>query len=108
MGPSIRSAKTVSMMACRRWVMSASVAVSVVSVKNGWYRQIGNRGAVGLVGVFDAAHDQSGGDRLVGAGCGHGVFGFGDFGIGYPCPGLGIGHRAGVFHRGPGILRDGC
>ena len=34
-GPSIRSAKTVSMMAWRRWVMSAAVTGSVESVKNG-------------------------------------------------------------------------
>lgn len=34
-GPSMRSAKTVSMIACRRWVTSASVAEVVVLVKNG-------------------------------------------------------------------------
>ena len=34
-GPSIRSANTVSMMACLRWVMSASATGSVESVKNG-------------------------------------------------------------------------
>ena len=34
-GPSMRSAKVVSMMAWLRWVMSASVAGSVVLVKNG-------------------------------------------------------------------------
>ena len=34
-GPSMRSANTVSMMAWRRWVMSASVAGSVELVKNG-------------------------------------------------------------------------
>ena len=34
-GPSIRSANTVSMMAWRRWVMSASATGSVESVKNG-------------------------------------------------------------------------
>jgi len=34
-GPSIRSAKTVSMMAWRRWAMSAAVTGSVESVKNG-------------------------------------------------------------------------
>jgi hypothetical protein len=34
-GPSIRSAKTVSMMACWRWVMSASATGRSVLVKNG-------------------------------------------------------------------------
>ena len=34
-GPSIRSANTVSMIAWRRWVISASVVDSVLSVKNG-------------------------------------------------------------------------
>ena len=34
-GPSIRSAKVVSMMAWRRWVMSASATGSAESVKNG-------------------------------------------------------------------------
>ena len=37
-GPSIRSAKVVSMIACRRWVMSASATGSVLLVKKGWYR----------------------------------------------------------------------
>ena len=40
-GPSIRSANTVSMIACWRWVMSASAAGRSVLVKNGWYRQMG-------------------------------------------------------------------
>src|SRR3954453_2377478 len=35
-GPSIRSAKTVSMTACRRWVTSAAVTDSTLLVKNGW------------------------------------------------------------------------
>ena len=35
-GPSIRSANTVSMIACRRWVMSAAGAGSALLVKNGW------------------------------------------------------------------------
>jgi hypothetical protein len=35
-GPSIRSANTVSMIACRRWVMSACVLDSALLVKNGW------------------------------------------------------------------------
>jgi hypothetical protein len=30
------------MIACCRWVMSASVTGSVLLVKNGWYRQTGN------------------------------------------------------------------
>ena len=34
-GPSMRSAKVVSMMAWRRWVISAAVAASVELVKNG-------------------------------------------------------------------------
>ena len=42
-GPSIRSANTVSMMACWRWVMSAWSTGRSVLVRNGWYRQIGNR-----------------------------------------------------------------
>jgi hypothetical protein len=33
---------TVSMIACRRWVMSACALGSVLSVKNGWCRQSGN------------------------------------------------------------------
>ena len=41
-GPSIRSANSVSMIACRRWVMSASATGSVLLVKKGWYRQTGN------------------------------------------------------------------
>lgn len=41
-GPSMRSANTVSMMAWRRWVMSAASMGSSVSVKNGWYRHTGN------------------------------------------------------------------
>jgi hypothetical protein len=41
-GPSIRSANTVSMIACWRWVMSASAVGRSVLVKNGWYRQTGN------------------------------------------------------------------
>ena len=35
-GPSIRSAKTVSMIACRRWVMSASATGASLLVRNGW------------------------------------------------------------------------
>src|SRR5262249_45380940 len=35
-GPSIRSDQTVSQMAWRRWVMSASVVGSLLVVKNGW------------------------------------------------------------------------
>jgi hypothetical protein len=35
-GPSMRSANTVSMIAWRRWVMSAAAVGSVLLVKNGW------------------------------------------------------------------------
>ena len=35
-GPSIRSANTVSMIACRRWVMSAAAVGSSLLVRNGW------------------------------------------------------------------------
>src|SRR5262245_6025833 len=35
-GPSMRSDQTVSQMAWRRWVKSASVVGSVLLVKNGW------------------------------------------------------------------------
>ena len=45
-GPSIRSANTVSMMAWRRWVMSACGAGSTLSVKNGWWRHTGNSPSV--------------------------------------------------------------
>ena len=34
----MRSANTVSMTACRRWVRSASTVASVLLVKNGWWR----------------------------------------------------------------------
>ena len=37
-GPSIRSDRTVSMMACWRWVMSACAVASVLLVRNGWWR----------------------------------------------------------------------
>ena len=37
-GPSIKSANTVSMMACWRWVMSACSTGRSVLVKNGWQR----------------------------------------------------------------------
>ena len=62
----MRSANTVSMIACWRWVMSASVTGSVLLVKNGWYRQTGNSSS-SLVLVADPAHDQPGGDRVLGA-----------------------------------------
>src|SRR6476646_5602428 len=71
-GPSMRSAKVVSMMAWRRWVISADREQPVG----------------GLVGVFDAAHDQAGGD-CPGAGFGDGVGGLGDLGIRDPGPGIG-------------------
>ena len=35
-GPSIRSANVVSMIACRRWVMSACAVGSRLLVRNGW------------------------------------------------------------------------
>jgi hypothetical protein len=59
----------------------------------------------GLVGVFDAAHDQSGGDGP-GSGFGHGVGGFGDLGIRDPGPGFGIAHGAGIVDGGPGVFVD--
>src|SRR4029079_8833138 len=46
-GPSMRSAKVVSMIAWRRWVISAAVAGSVQLGKNGGYRQIGSRPSAG-------------------------------------------------------------
>src|ERR1700758_541192 len=60
----------------------------------------------GLGGVFDAAHDQAGGDRWVGAGFGHGVGGFGDLGIRDPGPSLGVTDCTRVAHGGPGVLVD--
>ena len=44
-GPSIRSANTVSMMACRRWRMSSAAVGSRLLVKNRRYRQTGNSSA---------------------------------------------------------------
>ena len=57
-------------------------------------------------GVFDPAHDQPSGDRGIG-GTESGVGGFGDFGIGDPCAGVGVAHCAGVVDRGPGVIADG-
>lgn len=54
-GPSIRSEKTVSMMACWRWVMSASAVGRSVLVKNGWYRHTGNRASRKLLSDATAA-----------------------------------------------------
>src|SRR4029079_10782281 len=79
-GPSMRSAKVVSMIAWRRWGISAA---------GGRLGAVGEKRVIppdreqavgGLVGVFDAAHDQAGGD-CPGAGFGHGVGGLGDLGI---------------------------
>ena len=61
--PSSRSAKSDSMIACRRWVISASATGSVPSVKKGWYRQTGNSSS-GCVEVPHLLHDQPGGDLL--------------------------------------------
>ena len=59
---------------------------------------------IGVAGVFDAAHDESGGDRCGGGGeCGVGDFG--DLGIRDPVAGVGIMHGARIGHRGPGIAR---
>ncbi len=41
-GPSMRSANTVSITACWRWVMSASAVGGSVLVRNGWCRHTGN------------------------------------------------------------------
>lgn len=61
---------------------------------------------VGIVGVFDAAHDQPGGDRMF-ARFDSGVGGFGDFGIRYPCAGVRVLHGSGVVHGGPRVVVDG-
>src|SRR6478672_231394 len=104
-GPSMRSAKTVSMIAWRRWAMSASGVGSSVSVKK---RVIppDREECVGVAGVFDAAHDQPCGHR-VRCGSKGGVGGFGDFGIGDPVAGVGVTDRTWIGHRGPRLLGDG-
>lgn len=56
--------------------------------------------------VPDPAHDQPGGDRPLGGGE-RGEDGFGDFGVGDQLTGVGIGDRAGVVHRHPGVVGDG-
>lgn len=60
---------------------------------------------IGVAGIFDATHDQSRGDWLVG-GTESGVGRFSDFGIGDPCSGIGVAYRAGVLDRGPGVVAD--
>ena len=69
-GPSIKSAKVVSMMAWRRWVMSASAVGSGVGHKRVITPHRKQR--VGVAGVLDAAHHQPHGDRAAAspaAGC---------------------------------------
>ena len=66
-GPSIRSAKTVSMIACRRWVMSAS-ATGAVAVGQERVVPPDREQLVELGLVPDPAHDQPGGDRVLGGG----------------------------------------
>ena len=48
--------------------------------------------------IFDSAHDQPGGDRVL-AGSESGVSGFGDLGIGNPGTGVGVTDRAGITSR---------
>jgi hypothetical protein len=56
-GPSMRSAYTVSMMACRRWVMSACAVGSPELVKKGVVAPDREQ-LCGLGPVPDPAHDQ--------------------------------------------------
>ena len=103
-GPSIKSAKVVSMMAWRRWVMSAS-AVGRVGV--GHKRVIAPHGKqrVRVAGVFDAAHHQPHGERADAAQP-QGVGGFGDLGIRDQRAGVGVFDRSRIVHRGVGGLVD--
>ena len=103
-GPSIRSANTVSMMACWRWVMSAC-GDRQVGVGEERVIPPDREQRVGVTGVFDAAHDKPGGDPVTG-GPESGIGDFGDLGIGDPGAGVGIAHGAGVAHRGPGVVGD--
>lgn len=103
-GPSIKSANTVSMTACRRWVRSAWTVVSALLAMNGWWRQTGNSSS-SLFWVTDAPHDQPGGDGVRGGGE-RGECGLGDLGVGDQLPGVGIGEGARVGHRPPRVLRD--
>ena len=105
-GPSIRSANTVSMIACRRWVMSAAGgrlgAVGEERVVPPDREQLIEAGA-----VADPAHDQPGGDRVLGGGERGEHRYLGDLGVGDQLTGVGIGHRAGIVDRGPGVVGDG-
>ena len=87
-GPSIKSAKVVSMMAWRRWVISAS---AVGSCGVGHKRVIAphRKQRIGVAGVFDPAHHQPHGEGAAAAQP-QGVGGFGDLGIRDQRPGVGV------------------
>lgn len=60
---------------------------------------------VAVTGVFNPPYNQASGAAVLG-GSERGVADFGDFGIRDPVSGVGITHRARVFHWGPGGLVD--
>ena len=103
-GPSIRSAKTVSMITCWRW---GDVGLGDRKVGVGEERVIAPHREQGVAEsrVFDAAHDQPRGEPVLG-GRESGVADLGDFSIGDPVTGVGIPDRAGITHRRPGGLVD--
>ena len=60
---------------------------------------------VGVAGIFDAAHDQPGGDGATAAQP-QGVGRFGDLGVGDQRAGVRVSHRARVVHRLVGVVVD--
>jgi hypothetical protein len=102
-GPSIRSANTVSMIACRRCVMSACAVGSVLLVK----RVVApdREQLVGAGAVAHPAHHQPGGDRMFRGGeCGERHLG--DLGVEDQLAGVGIHDCARVAHRRPRVVGD--
>jgi hypothetical protein len=105
-GPSIRSANTDSMIACRRWVMSASVTGSVLLVKNGWYRHTGNTSSGWLRSRTRRTMSRAVISYVVPANAVWSTSATSASEINSPVSGSRDG--AGVAHRGPRVVGDGA